>query len=40
MLDWIRGDMKEDPKQIVNRLYLLMQGNFSRALEAYHTGKI
>ncbi len=35
MLDWIRGDMKEDPQRIVNRLSLLMQGNFARALEAY-----
>ena len=35
MLDWIRGDMKEDPKQIVDRLSLLMHGNFARALEAY-----
>lgn len=40
MLDWIRGGMKEDPKQIVNHLSLLMQGNFVRALEAYQTGKI
>ncbi|RVU97618.1 TetR family transcriptional regulator [Coriobacteriales bacterium OH1046] len=39
MLDWIRGDMKEDPKEIVNRLSLLMQGNFSRALKAYCTGE-
>lgn len=37
MLDWIRGDMKEDPKKIINKLSLLMQGNFSRALEAYRT---
>ena len=35
MLDWIRGDMKEDPQKIVGRLSLLMHGNFSRALEAY-----
>lgn len=40
MLDWIRGDMKEDPKRIVHRLSLLMQGNFSRALEAFHSAKI
>ena len=40
MLDWIRGDMKEDPKEIVDHLSLLMQGNFSRALKAYRTGKI
>ncbi len=35
MLDWIRGDMQEDPNEIVKRLSLLMQGNFSRALQAY-----
>lgn len=39
MLDWIRGDMKEDPKQIVEHISLLIQGNFSRALKAYHDGK-
>lgn len=39
MLDWIRSDMKEDPGQLVHRLSLLMQGNFSRALEAYSIGK-
>jgi len=37
MLDWIRGDMKEDPKKIINKLSLLMHGNFSRALVAYRT---
>lgn len=37
MLDWIRGDMKEDPKKIISKLSLLMQGTFSRALEAYRT---
>lgn len=35
MLDWIKADMKEDPKSIIARLSLLMQGNFRRALEAY-----
>ncbi len=35
MLDWIRGDMKEEPGEIIDRLSLLMQGNFARALEAY-----
>lgn len=39
MLDWIRGDMKDDPRLIVDRLSLLMQGNFSRALEAYRSGE-
>ena len=35
MLDWIKGDMKEDPKYIIDRISLLMQGNFGRALDAY-----
>jgi probable dihydroxyacetone kinase regulator len=37
MLDWIKDDMKEDPKKIIDKLSLLMHGNFSRALEAYRT---
>lgn len=39
MLDWIRGDMKQDPEEIVNDVSLLMQGNFLRALEAFRTDK-
>lgn len=39
MLDWIRGDMKEKPEDIVHKLSLLMKGNFSRALEAYRMDK-
>jgi probable dihydroxyacetone kinase regulator len=35
MLDWIGDDMKEDPAEIIDRLSKLMQGNFTRALEAY-----
>ena len=35
ILDWIRGDMKENPEKIISRMSLLMQGNFARALEAY-----
>lgn len=37
LLDWIRGDMKEDPHAIVERLGTLMHGNFTRALEAFRT---
>lgn len=37
LLDWIRGDMKEDPHAIVERLGVLMHGNFTRALEAFRT---
>lgn len=39
MLDWIRDDMKANPNIIVEKLSLLMHGNFSRALEAYRTDK-
>lgn len=39
MLDWIRGDMKQDPAKIVSNVSLLMQGNFLRALDAYRTDK-
>ena len=34
MLDWIKGDMKEDPAVIISRLSMVMHGNFTRALEA------
>lgn len=39
MLDWIRGGMKADPKKLVSRLSLLIQGDFTRALEKYRTDK-
>ena len=39
MLEWIQDDMKENPEEIIDRLTLLMQGNFARALEAYRTDK-
>lgn len=32
MLDWIKEDMKGDPKQIVDRLGVLMKGTISSAL--------
>ena len=37
MLDWVKNDMKEDPKQIVDRLSTLMHGNVSAALERFRT---
>jgi probable dihydroxyacetone kinase regulator len=40
LLDWIRGDMKEDPQKIIDRLGSLMHGNILRALEACRTDKI
>ena len=33
MLDWIKSDMKADPKQIVDRLALVIHGNIDTALE-------
>ena len=35
MLDWIRGDMRENPQIILDRLSRLMRGNIAKALEAY-----
>ncbi len=37
MLDWVKNDMKEDTKQIVDRLSTLMHGNVSAALERFRT---
>lgn len=37
MLDWVKNDMKEDPKKIVDRLSTLMHGNVSAALERFRT---
>ena len=33
MLNWIREGMKEDPQRIVDRLSLLVHGDFARALD-------
>lgn len=35
MLDWIKKDMKEEPKYIVNRISLLVQGQILRALKNF-----
>lgn len=32
MLDWIKGDMQENPEQIVNRLSILLKGSIADAL--------
>lgn len=37
VLEWIRGGMKQDPAQIIERLSLLIQGDIPRALERYRT---
>ncbi|NGZ76636.1 TetR/AcrR family transcriptional regulator [Saccharibacillus alkalitolerans] len=36
VLDWIKGGMREDPQAIVNRLSVLIQGDFAGALERFH----
>lgn len=35
MMDWIRCGMKEDPKEMIEKLSLLIQGDMARALEKY-----
>lgn len=35
MLEWIKGDMKEDPKHIIDRLTLVIYGNVRSALERF-----
>ena len=35
MLDWIRGEMKEDPEVLIERLALLMQGSIASALNRF-----
>ncbi|MDD3920831.1 MAG: TetR/AcrR family transcriptional regulator [Eubacteriales bacterium] len=37
MLDWIKGGMKADPQQIIDRLSTLIHGDVTRALEKYRT---
>lgn len=40
MLDWIKGDMREDPKIIVEKLSIAIHGNIKNALENFRTDKI
>lgn len=35
MLDWIKDDMQQDPKEIVNRLSTLIKGSILEALERF-----
>lgn len=35
MLEWIQKDMKEDPQAIIDRLSVLIHGDFKRALNKY-----
>jgi len=39
MLEWIQNDMKENPEKIIENISVMMQGNFTRALDAYRTDK-
>ena len=39
MLDWINGDMKGDPGEIVERLGTVVQGGVSAALERMRTDR-
>lgn len=39
MLNWIRNDMKEEPKLIVDRLSVLIHGNITRTLNNVRTDK-
>lgn len=38
VLDWIKNGMLEDPKRIIERLDILIQGDFKKALRAYGGG--
>ncbi|MGI6068966.1 MAG: TetR-like C-terminal domain-containing protein [Blautia sp.] len=35
LLEWIRGGMKEKPETIVKRMGMLLQGDFTKALETF-----
>lgn len=37
MLNWIKGDMKEEPQQIIDRLSTLISGDITRALNKFRT---
>lgn len=39
MLNWINGNMKEDPNLIVERTSRLIHGNVVRALNTFRTDK-
>lgn len=38
MLDWIKGDMKQDPEKLVERLGLVIHGGIRAALNRFCTG--
>ncbi|CAJ1203122.1 TetR-like C-terminal domain-containing protein [Companilactobacillus nantensis] len=35
IFEWVRNDMKEDPKDIVDQISVLVQGDFQKALRKY-----
>lgn len=39
MLDWIKGDMRADPKEIVDRLGVMLHGSIRAALERAAAGQ-
>lgn len=39
VIDWIRRGMKEEPKEIINRLNTLISGNIEIALQRYRNDK-
>ena len=39
MLDWIKGDMRADPKEIVDRLGVMLHGSVRAALERVAVGR-
>ena len=39
MLEWIKDDMKEDPKIIVDKLSLMIQGNIKESLNRVRIDK-
>lgn len=39
MLNWIKNGMKDEPKQIIDKLSMLIHGNITRALNNYRTDK-
>ena len=39
MLDWIKDDMQAEPKILVNKLALVLQGSIAQALERFRTDK-
>lgn len=38
VLDWISSGMKEEPKRIISRLYMMIHGNIAKALHDFERG--